>query len=71
VCLGLYAIFVFARFLIAVQCAVAGSAGTVHQLFIELKKAYASIKREVPYNILLEFGIPMKLISAGLNGRAV
>jgi hypothetical protein len=36
--------------------------GMVHQLFIDFKKAYDSIKREVLYNILLEFGIPKKLI---------
>jgi hypothetical protein len=30
--------------------------GTVHQLFIDLKKAYDSVKREVLYIILLEFG---------------
>jgi hypothetical protein len=36
--------------------------GTVHQIFIDFKKAYDSIKREVIYNILLEFGVPKKLI---------
>jgi hypothetical protein len=36
--------------------------GTVHQLFIGFKKAYDSVKREVLYNILLEFGIPKKLV---------
>jgi hypothetical protein len=36
--------------------------GTVHQLFIDFKSAYDSIKREVLYNILLEFGIPKKLV---------
>jgi hypothetical protein len=36
--------------------------GTVHQLFIDFKKAYDSIKREVLYNILLPFGIPKKLV---------
>jgi hypothetical protein len=33
-----------------------------HQLFIDLKKAYDSVRREVLYNILIEFGIPMKLV---------
>jgi sorting nexin-29 len=36
--------------------------GTVHQLFIDFKKAYDSVKREVLYSILLEFGIPKKLV---------
>jgi hypothetical protein len=36
--------------------------GTVHQLFIDFKKACDSVKREVLYSILLEFGIPKKLV---------
>jgi hypothetical protein len=35
---------------------------TVHQLFIDFKKAYDSVGREVLYNILIEFGVPMKLV---------
>jgi hypothetical protein len=35
---------------------------TVHQLFIDFKKAYDSVKKEVLYNILLEFGIFKKLV---------
>jgi len=34
----------------------------VHQLFIDLRKAYDSVRREVLYNIHIESGIPMKLI---------
>ena len=34
----------------------------VHQLFISFKKAYDSVRREVLYNILIAFGIPMKLV---------
>jgi len=34
----------------------------VHKLFIDFKKAYVSVSREVSYNILIEFGIPMKLV---------
>ena len=34
----------------------------MHQLFIDFKKAYDSVRREVLYNILIEFGIPMKLV---------
>jgi hypothetical protein len=35
---------------------------TLHQLFIDFKKAYEAVRREVLYNILIEFGIPMKLV---------
>jgi hypothetical protein len=35
----------------------------VYQLFIDFKKACDSIKREVLYNILLQFGIPKKLVT--------
>ena len=34
----------------------------VHQLFIDFKKAYNSVRREGWYNILIESGIPMKLV---------
>jgi hypothetical protein len=36
--------------------------GTVHQLFIDFKKAYDSVRRELLYNILIEFGIPRKQV---------
>jgi hypothetical protein len=32
-------------------------------IFIDLKKAYDSVRREVLYSILIEFGIPMELIT--------
>ena len=38
--------------------------GSVYQLFIDFKKAYDSVKREVLYNILTEFGIPKKLVKS-------
>jgi hypothetical protein len=34
----------------------------VHQLFVDFNKAYDSVRREVLYNILIEFGIPLKLV---------
>jgi hypothetical protein len=37
----------------------------VHQLFIDFKKAYDSVRKEVLYNVLIEFGThikPVKLI---------
>jgi len=33
----------------------------VHQLFIDFKNSYDSIRREVLYNILIQIGIAMKL----------
>jgi hypothetical protein len=35
---------------------------TVHQLFIDFKKANGSVRKEVLCNILIEFGVPMKLV---------
>jgi hypothetical protein len=35
---------------------------TVHQLFIDFKRDYIAVMREVFYNVLIEFGVPMKLI---------
>jgi hypothetical protein len=34
----------------------------VHQLFIAFKQTYNSFRREVLYNILIEFCIPIKLV---------
>ncbi|KAJ4433744.1 hypothetical protein ANN_16055 [Periplaneta americana] len=36
--------------------------GTVHQLFIDFKNTYDSVKRGVLYDTLIEFGIPKKLV---------
>jgi hypothetical protein len=36
--------------------------GTVHQLFIDFRQAYDSLRRKVLYNNLIEFGVPMKLV---------
>jgi hypothetical protein len=35
---------------------------TVHQRFVDFKKAYDSVRREELYNILIEFGVPMKIV---------
>jgi hypothetical protein len=35
---------------------------TENQLFLDFKKAYDSVRREVLYNILIEFGVSMKLV---------
>jgi len=34
----------------------------VHQIFIDFKKAYDSLRNVILYNILLEYGISMKLV---------
>jgi hypothetical protein len=35
----------------------------VHLLFIDVKRAFDTVRREVLYNILIEFDIPRKLVS--------
>jgi hypothetical protein len=43
---------------------------TVHQLFVDFKKAYDSVMWEVLYNILIEFWVakkPVRLIKMCLN----
>jgi len=34
----------------------------IHQLFLDVKKAYGSARKETLCNILIEFGIPMNLV---------
>jgi len=34
----------------------------MHQLFIDFKKVYDSVRRDVLYKMLIEFGIPVKLV---------
>jgi hypothetical protein len=35
---------------------------TVHKLFLDFKKSYDLVRREVLYTALIEFGVPMKLV---------
>jgi hypothetical protein len=35
----------------------------MHQLFIDPKKAYDLVRREILYSIFIEFGVPMKLLT--------
>jgi hypothetical protein len=35
---------------------------TVYQLLVDFKIAYDSVRREVLYSILIECGVPMKLV---------
>ena len=34
----------------------------MHQLFIDFKKVYDSVRMDVLYKMLIEFGIPVKLV---------
>jgi hypothetical protein len=46
--------------------------GTVHQELLDFKKAYDSVRRDVVYNILIDFGIPLKLVwltEMSMNGN--
>jgi hypothetical protein len=35
---------------------------TLYQSFIDFKKSYDPVRREVLYNILIEFGVPVILV---------
>jgi hypothetical protein len=35
---------------------------TLHKLILDFKKAHDSVRREMLYNILIEFGEPMKVV---------
>jgi hypothetical protein len=37
--------------------------GTVHNLYTDFEKAYDSVRREMLYNVLIEFGISVKLVT--------
>jgi hypothetical protein len=39
-----------------------GENEVVNQQFVHFKKVYDSVRREVLYNILIEFGVPLKLV---------
>jgi hypothetical protein len=34
----------------------------VHRLFVDIKKVYDSVRKEILYDNLAEFGVPMKLV---------
>jgi sorting nexin-29 len=38
--------------------------GIQYQLFIDFKRAYELVRKEVLHNIVIEFGVPMKLVGA-------
>jgi hypothetical protein len=35
---------------------------TVHHLFLDFRRAYDAVRREILYNILIKSGVPMKLV---------
>jgi hypothetical protein len=35
---------------------------TVYQLFIDFKKAFDLVRREVMYNCIIDLGVPMKIV---------
>jgi hypothetical protein len=35
--------------------------GTVHQLFIDFKREHESVDKELPYDIIIKIGMPMKI----------
>jgi hypothetical protein len=46
--------------------------GAVDQEILDFKKVYDSVRREVLYNILIDFGIPVKLLwltEKSVNGK--
>jgi hypothetical protein len=53
---------VIGRRLIKFLSSTGEKVGAVHQLFIDFKKAYDSVRRKVLYNILNELGIPRELV---------
>jgi negative regulator of genetic competence, sporulation and motility len=41
--------------------------GTIHEPFVDFYKAYDSVRTDVLYSILIEYGAPMKLVRWSLK----